>query len=187
MATEDVTLPDGSIADTFQRNRASDGKTVNMQAVVLVDPIAGDPLQLAQQATLVALNDAVATLNVAAAAIKSAVEALNGKTTAVDTGNVAIATLPATAAKDVTLQAISDLNDTMLYWLPAIVEKMPRLNKTDMLVVDIGETGLNSLYTDQVINAVCNRYSGLTFYRMFEPWNFSDAGCARLYNNVTVS
>lgn len=87
--SEDVTLPDGAgIVDTFQRARASDGQTVNMQAIVPVDPATGDPLQLAQQATLVALANAVATLNVAAAAIQTAVEGLNGKTTAVNTASI---------------------------------------------------------------------------------------------------
>lgn len=87
---EDVILPDNAgIVDTFQRARASDGATVNMQAVVPVDPATGDPLQLAQQATLLTLNTAVGTLNAAAAAIQVAVEAMNGKTTAVNTGAIA--------------------------------------------------------------------------------------------------
>lgn len=88
--SEDVTLPDGAgIVDTFQRARASDGQTVNMQAIVPVDPATGDPLQLAQQATLLALNTAIGTLNAAAAAIQVAVEAMNGKTATVNTGAIA--------------------------------------------------------------------------------------------------
>lgn len=100
-----IPLPDNSgRIDTFTRTEGAD--TVHMQAIVPVDPATGDPLQIAQEATLAALNTAVATLNTAATAIKSAVEALNTKTTAVNTGAIA-----GTVALDgATLAALESIN-----------------------------------------------------------------------------
>lgn len=66
--------------DTFQRTEGAD--TVETQAVAVVDPTTGTPLDFATQTTLVALLTA-------ANAIKVAAEALNTKTTAVDTGSMA--------------------------------------------------------------------------------------------------
>jgi hypothetical protein len=69
-------------------SREEDGEVVVMQAIVPVDPVTGEPLDLATQTTLVALATAVTTLNEAAAAIKLAVEALNNKTTTINTGQI---------------------------------------------------------------------------------------------------
>ncbi|WP_374691898.1 hypothetical protein [Accumulibacter sp.] len=59
-----IELPNAAgIVDTFTRLEGAD--TVHMQAVVPVDPVTGDPLLLAQQATLAAvqeLNDTMVTL-----------------------------------------------------------------------------------------------------------------------------
>lgn len=66
--------------DTFTRTEGAD--TVHMQAIVPVDPVSGAPLDLATEATLAALN-------VIADAVKSAVEAINGKATAINTGAIA--------------------------------------------------------------------------------------------------
>ena len=100
-----IPLPDNAgRVDTFTRQEGAD--TVHMQAVVPVDPATGLPLPLAQEATLAALSNAVATLNTAASAIQSAVEALNTKTTAVNTGAIA-----GTVALDVpTLAALESIN-----------------------------------------------------------------------------
>ena len=100
-----IPLPDNAgRVDTFTRQEGAD--TVHMQAVVPVDPATGSPLPLAQEATLAALSNAVATLNTAASAIQSAVEALNTKTTVVNTGAIA-----GTVALDVpTLSALESIN-----------------------------------------------------------------------------
>lgn len=101
--SEDVTLPNSAgIVDTFQRARASDGQTVNMQAVVPVDPVTGDALSLAQQSTLLALNSI-------AAAIQSAVDSLNAKTTAVNTGAIS-GTVALDSASLAALETISVAN-----------------------------------------------------------------------------
>ena len=50
-----IELPNAAgIVDTFTRLEGAD--TVHMQAVVPVDPVTGDPLLLAQQATLAAIQ-----------------------------------------------------------------------------------------------------------------------------------
>jgi hypothetical protein len=66
--------------DSFVRNEGAD--LVEMQAVVVVDPDDGTPIDFATQTTLAALLTA-------ADAIKTAAEALNTKTQAVNTGAVA--------------------------------------------------------------------------------------------------
>lgn len=182
-----IPLPDDiGCVDTFTRTEGAD--TVHMQAIVPVDPVTGDPLQLAQEATLAALNAAVATLNTAAAAIQSAVEAINGKTVAVDTADVTVASLPASVAQDATVQAIHQLNDTMLYMLSAMLDKMPRLDRTDRVTVDMADYGVGGgASVLSQINGTTNPNTGATFYRIFEPWNFSDVGCARLYQQIQVS
>jgi hypothetical protein len=62
--------------------RTSGPDTIETQAVAVVDPVTGTPLDFATQTTLAALL-------VAANAIKTAAEALNTKTTAVNTGAIA--------------------------------------------------------------------------------------------------
>jgi hypothetical protein len=65
--------------DVFTRTEGAD--TVEMQAVAVVEPTTGTPVEFATQTTLAALL-------VAANAIKAAAEALNTKTTAVNTGAI---------------------------------------------------------------------------------------------------
>ena len=67
--------------DTFQRVDGAD--TVEIQAVAVVDPVSGAPVDFATQATLEALNTI-------AAAVLTAIQSLNGKTTAINTGAVAL-------------------------------------------------------------------------------------------------
>jgi hypothetical protein len=105
--------------------------------------------------------------------------------------DVAVNNLPAaisSVAQDATVQAINDLNDTMLSLLSAMFEKMPRLDKTDRVSVDLSELGIGGTpYGDSYVNGVSNPKLGQGFYRLFEPWNFSDAGAARLYQQIIVS
>lgn len=66
--------------DVFVRTEGAD--QVEMQAVAVVAPLTGTPIDFATQTT-------VAALLVAANAIKTAAEALNAKATAIDTGAIA--------------------------------------------------------------------------------------------------
>lgn len=58
-------------------------------SVAEADPVTGLPADRATQTTLAALKAVADTISAAAAAIQSAVEGLNGKTTAVNTGAIA--------------------------------------------------------------------------------------------------
>lgn len=90
--------------DTFTRDEG--GNTVHMQAMVPVDSVTGSPLDLATQATLAALKTVVDSLLTSAQAIEAAAEAINGKTTAVNTGAIA-----GTVALDApTLEALETIN-----------------------------------------------------------------------------
>lgn len=89
---------------------------------------------------------------------------------------------------EATLQALNALNDSILYMTAAILDKMPRLDRTDRLTVDITDYGVGgSAYSTSYIGGVNNPSTGAEFKRIFEPWNFSDAGAARLYQQITVS
>ena len=84
-------------------------------------------------------------------------------------------------------QSIAALNDSILYMASAILDKMPVLDRTDRVRVDLTDYGIGgSVYAISNVNA-CANISGTVTYRMFEPWNFSDAGSARLYQQIIVS
>lgn len=89
-----VEIPDASNVpkkiDTFVRNEG--GNDVEIQAVAVVAPATGTPIDFATQTTMAALL-------VAADAIKAAAEALNTKTVAVDTGAITVAAAPGLTAR----------------------------------------------------------------------------------------
>lgn len=214
--------------DTFTRTEGAD--TVETQAVVLVDPSSGAPLNLATET-------GVAALLAVAQAIQTAAQALNEKTTAVNTSNIggtvaldapslaalevvtvanmvqqgltdqqlraapvtvadaaaagALSSIDAQAATIADLQSrLIELNETMTYFLGAMLEKMPRLDAGDRLMARVvlnGENDLNSAYGGVALNSVGNPSTGAQFMRTFEPWNFSDAGAARIYQQIQVT
>lgn len=164
-----------------------------------------------------ALAAAIATLNAATAAIQAAVETLAGRT--LDTSAVALdaptlaaletvqvsnwpATqpvtaaalpLPADAATDATLQAINTLNDTLLYWVSAMLDKMPALTRYDTAMVQAVDgnnvpcDSSNFIFHGNSVVAASTLMSATSRSRIQEPWNFSDSGSARLYQQIQVS
>ena len=86
--------------DTFQRTEGPD--TVETQAVAVVDPTTGTPIDFATQTT-------VAALLTAANAIKAAAESLDAKATAINTGavagTVAVSNMVAAGLTDTQLRA----------------------------------------------------------------------------------
>jgi hypothetical protein len=95
-------------------------------------------------------------------------------------------------AQQATLAAVQELNDTMLTLLSAMLKKMPRLASGDRMAVTLVSS------TDGDPSAASGAYSmnsslatdgtrGLSYYRLFEPWNFADMGAARLYSQISVS
>ncbi|MCM8595178.1 hypothetical protein [Accumulibacter sp.] len=133
-----IDLPNSAgFVDTFTRVEGAD--TVHMQAVVPVDPVTGDPLLLAQQATLA---------------------------------------------------AVQELNDTMVTLLSAMLKKMPRLTTGERLaaaLVTPADYDPSSAYHLLNVSTVVDGAGARLVYRMFEPWNFSDTGAARLYAQILVS
>lgn len=65
------------------------GTPVHAQGIVQIDPATGGAAPGATDATLLALISAISTLNTAVASVQTAVEAFNGKTTAINTGAIA--------------------------------------------------------------------------------------------------
>jgi hypothetical protein len=141
------------------------------------------PTGASTEATLAALKSTADAIQTAAAAIQAAVEALNTKTTQVDTTG---------KATEATVQAINNMNESMLYMLSGMLDKMPRLTREDKLQVVLVSDGVSnnepsSAYYPINTGAVGDSSSGRLFYRMLEPWNFSDAGIARIYQQIQVS
>jgi hypothetical protein len=103
----------------------------------------------------------------------------------------ALANINAQAATIADLQnRLIELNETMTYFLGAMLEKMPRLDAGDRLMARVvlnGENDLNSAYGGVALNSVGNPSTGAQFMRTFEPWNFSDAGAARIYQQIQVT
>jgi hypothetical protein len=82
--------------DTFQRTEGPD--IVETQAVAVVNPANGTPIDFATQTTMAALLTA-------ASAIQAAAEALNSKTTAVNTGAVTVSNMVAQGLTNAELRA----------------------------------------------------------------------------------
>lgn len=89
--------------------------------------------------------------------------------------------LPAGAATDSTLQALQALNDTMLYMLGAILEKMPRVTGNDQAAVSIEAGAVSSIGTLSNITSIGAKHaSGVTD-------SISQLGALHLYQNIVVT
>lgn len=154
-----ISLPDNAgRVDTFTRVEGAD--TVHMQAVVAVDPASGDPVAFASDATLAAQS----------AILQSHAELLQ--------------------AQQQTLAAIEGLTDTMVTLLAAMIKKMPRLTSGERLaaaLVNASDYEPSSAYYPMNTGVVGNVNNGALYSRTLEPWNFSDAGCSRLYSQISVT
>lgn len=140
MSNVPLTDADGAVfrPDTFTRSES--GETVHMQAVVPVDPTTGAP-NAATEATLAALNSA-------AQSIKTAVEALNGKTSAVDTDNIAgtVALDSATLAALESIQVSTGLSQPL-------TDAQLRASSVAVSGTVTANTGLTQPLTDAQIRA----------------------------------
>ena len=110
---------------------------------------------------------------------------------------VAMSAASAGAALEVTQVSIADLqntlntiNDTLLFMTASIVKKLPRLDSRERAIVQVSAAdgsemnsayyGINTTYTSDPV-------SGRLVFRTMEPWNFADAGSARIYQQIIVS
>lgn len=156
------------------------------------------------ETTLVQLKSVADSINTAASAIKSAVEALNTKTTTADTSNIAgtvqVGNFPAvqsvsdsalsTVAQNDVVVALKEIQDTLLFIASAQFEKMPRVTANDQVAVAIesGSVGIASnqtLATVTTVNTVGN--INTTGSKYISGDNLNLVGCAHLYNNIIVS
>ena len=94
------------------------------------------------------------------------------------------------ATAQATLAAVQALNDTMLYMLTAMLDKMPRLDRNDRvnaMISDASGNELNSAYYGISSNLVGEAIGGKSYSRINEPWQFSNMGCLHIYNQISVS
>jgi len=111
--------------DVFTRTEGPD--VVETQAVAVVDPASGQPLDLATEATVTALLTA-------AQAIQAAAEALNAKTTAVNTGAIA-----GTVALDApSLAALENVTVSNMV-APGLTDQQLRANPVPVNAASLGE------------------------------------------------
>ena len=84
---------------------------------------------------------------------------------------------------------LQDLNDTMLYMLGAILEKMPRVTGNDQAAVSIeaGAVSFNSNQTVGTVTTVGNIGSIGSRHTANVADAMTMAGTAHIYNNITVS
>lgn len=96
------------------------------------------------------------------------------------------------AAQDVTVVALQALNDTMLYMLAAILEKMPRVTGNDQAAVSI-EAGAVGIFAGQTLATVTTvgTVSNMTNIGGKQVAQLPDAisqlGALHLYRNIIVS
>lgn len=77
-------------------------------------------------------------------------------------------------------EQVRQLNDTMLYFVTAILDKMPRLDQQDRVAVTL-ETALPSVAHVNNINSFNGGNAN------FIPYQISNVGALHLYDNVKVS
>lgn len=86
------------------------------------------------------------------------------------------------------MEEIKASNEMNQYLLQALLEKAPRLDTTDRSYVNLTDYGIGgSAFVSSIVNATSNPVSGAVYYKTQEPWNFSDVGSARIYQQIIVS
>lgn len=84
---------------------------------------------------------------------------------------------------------LSALNDTMLYFITAMLDKMPRLDANDRVLVNLTDM-TNTLGTVTTVSTVTNMTNLNNFSggnANFAPYHFSDSAVCRIYNNIQVT
>lgn len=223
MSKVDLKDANGAVFKSKTYQVDDDGQAVVAQAVVIADPISGDPTPVATETTLNSIATAVAALNTVSGQIKTALDALNDKTSTVNTSSVAgtvaldSATLAALetvtantgiaqpltdsalraspvqvnvpgVATDAVVQAIAQLSDTLLYMVASILEKMPRVDAADRLVVTHSESNPTvSLASAQTLATLSDQTNigGRSAAHM--TYAMANAGALHIYDKITVS
>jgi hypothetical protein len=92
--------------------------------------------------------------------------------------------------QDVVADAIRDMNDSMLYVLQAMLDKMPSITREKRVRIALtgpnGDEANGAFYTVNT-GLVGEAASGRNYSRLNEIRQFSDMGSTLLYNNIIVS
>lgn len=82
---------------------------------------------------------------------------------------------------------ITDQLAAILLCLQIMIGKMPMPNASGRVNIDISQTSTMSAYQAWIANAVSSVGSGQVYYLTNTPWNFADAGSARIYDQIAVA
>jgi hypothetical protein len=77
----------------------------------------------------------------------------------------------------------ADRMDLMLYFLGAILEKLPTPDSSDRMRINL-ETGSHTNFS---VAGISNNSTGSIVPLMLMPWNQSDSGSSRIYDQVLFS
>lgn len=101
------------------------------------------------------------------------------------------------AATQATLAQLTEINETLLVLLSAIIEKMPRIQANDRVMVELSESGaLPAVSTVTTVTGVSNvtqlnalGSTGINVTKATDgmPVHMANAGCFHIYNNIIVS
>jgi len=119
---------------------------------------------------------------------KLLLEEIEAKLPALINGALPVTDANILALQEVT-QSVKDLSDTMLYFITAMLDKMPRLDSNDrmMAYIDNGALNtLNTLTTVTTVSAVTNLQNFAGGNTALIPYQMG-AGAAHIYQNIIVS
>jgi hypothetical protein len=83
-----------------------------------------------------------------------------------------------------------EFQETLLQVMVGIYNKLPRLTREGRVaaaIVNSSGNEINEPWFGVSTNLVGEGNQGRQYFRIYEPWQMSNAGAAYLYNNITVS
>ena len=144
---------------------------------------------VATESTLSSLKTVSDSVLVAAQAIRTATEAFNAKAVAMNTNAVTVEN-----NNEELLAVIRDMADTMNVQLQSLVNAItPAKARGAALSVEFAQGASQPMYIPSTIASCTMGISSATStdlgfrYRIHEPWNNSDMGAARLYDQIKIS
>lgn len=108
--------------------------------------------------------------------------------------------IPSNIAKTADIDAVADLadqirvlNDTMLYFMSALLDKAPRLDTNDRMMVNTSESTIPTVSTVTTLTT-CGTVTNMTNLNNFAggnaaqiPFQISNMGAVHLYNQIQVT
>lgn len=93
--------------------------------------------------------------------------------------------IPSNIAKSTDVDELRKLNDMLLYFTTAILDKLPRLDVNDRALVTV--EGGGTLSTVSTVSNVSNITAVGGQTASLQSFNFANMGAAHLYANIVVS